>query len=277
MVDKNLSIFVDMKKEQEEDLRIFKRQGVASEFLKRLFNTPHDDFWYPTIEEMLDAYVITGIANQSDLIPITYGDRVNEFSEALLSISAFKTIQKYDPEAYKRIIAALENQLRKGASQIEWQGEVATYIKTIGTRMMSQSSDEALISFTKLLVDMLQKLEQKDPILCLKALNPKKYGSFSITDYFPKEEVIPLLDVFSSIIVDAYEMKNPPVDTKAAELILQRVITKLGRYAYYLEPSSLQNREQYKLHCEATIKFYELILSEDKTTAGNALRFAFSE
>ena len=132
MVDKNLSIFVDMKKEQEEDLRIFKRQGVASEFLKRLFNTPHDDFWYPTIEEMLDAYVITGIANQSDLIPITYGDRVNEFSEALLSISAFKTIQKYDPEAYKRIIAALENQLRKGASQIEWQGEVATYIFTTG-------------------------------------------------------------------------------------------------------------------------------------------------
>ena len=142
---------------------------------------------------------------------------------------------------------------------------------------MPQSSNEALVRFAKLLIYTLQKLEQKDPILCLKYLHPEKYGTIAIANYLSKEEIAPILDIFSNIIVDAYEIENPPVDTNAAELLMQRVMSKLGTYADYFEPSGLQNREQYKLPCEAVIKFYELILSEDKTTAGNGLRFAFSE
>ena len=42
---------------------------------------------------------------------------------------------------------------------------------------MSQSSNEALVSFVKLLIDTLRKLEQQDPILCLKYLHPEKYGA----------------------------------------------------------------------------------------------------
>lgn len=274
---KNLGVFVDIKKEQQQDLLIFQRQGVTSEFLERLFNTRHDDLWYPTTQEMLDARVIKGIINPSDLTPVVYRETIKDFSEAFLNISAFKTIQRYDPETYKRILAALDDQIKKGASQIELQGVIAGYVTTIATRTMPGSGNEALIRFARAMVDLLRKLEQKDPILCLKNMYPEQYGSVNVSRYLSNEELVPLNDALSSVIVDAYEKKNPPVDTKAAELLMERVVTRLGRHADHLEPSGLQNREQYKQHCDAMINFYELILTEDKTTAGNGLRFAFSQ
>jgi hypothetical protein len=142
---------------------------------------------------------------------------------------------------------------------------------------MPRSSNEALIRFAKATVDLLRKLEQKDPILCLKNLYPEQYGAVNVSRYVSNEEMMPMMDALSSVIVDAYEKKNPRVDRKAAELLMQRVVTRLGSYADHLEPSGLQNREQYKKHCDAMIKLYELILTEDTTTAGNGLRFAFSQ
>ena len=78
-------------------------------------------------------------------------------------------------------------------------------------------------------------------------------------------------------IIDAYEKNNPTVDTEAAELLLEKLRLELGEYADYLELGGLQNKDDYKRHCDAVIKLYELILKEDKTTAGNALRYMFSQ
>lgn len=65
---KNLNPFVDAKKEQEKDLRLFERQGIKQEFLKRLYDATPNDLWYPTIDEMMSAGVIHGIVIPSDII-----------------------------------------------------------------------------------------------------------------------------------------------------------------------------------------------------------------
>lgn len=65
---KNLSPFVDVKKEEEKDLRIFERQGIKQEFLKRLYDAAPNDLWYPTTDEMMSAGVIHGIVIPSDII-----------------------------------------------------------------------------------------------------------------------------------------------------------------------------------------------------------------
>jgi len=274
---KNLSVFVDIKKEQEEDLRIFQRQGVASEFLEKLFNTRHDDLWYPTKQEMLDAGVIKGFVNPSDITTLDYQQGIEDLSEVLLSISAFKVIQRYDPETYNNIVDSLDDQIKRGASQIELQETISSYTQIIAIRSLASSSNDALVQFAKAIVDILRKLEQIDPILCLKNLYPEQYGALNVARYLSEEEMAPMMDALSNVIVDAYEKKNPPVDTSAAELLMFRVGSRLGKYADYLEPGELQNREQYRQHCDATIKFYELILTEDKATAGNGLRFAFGQ
>ena len=92
-----LDAYVDMEEEQAKDLLLFQQQGVKSEFIERLFETSHDDLWYPTVDEMLDAGVIHGIVNPSDLLPIEYGFTSKEI--ALLKLSrypiSFKILIKF--------------------------------------------------------------------------------------------------------------------------------------------------------------------------------------
>ncbi|MCK4828275.1 hypothetical protein KA005_71765, partial [bacterium] len=114
-------------------------------------------------------------------------------------------------------------------------------------------------------------------ILCLKNLYPRQYGSVNASKYLSDDEMAPMMDALSSIIIDAYEKTNSPLDTQAVELLMTKLVIQLGDDAKYLELQDLQNSAQYKQHCDAIIKFYELILGEDESTAGNALRYVFSQ
>ena len=275
--------FVNIEEEQAKDLLLFQQQGIKSEFTERLFETSHDDLWYPTVDEMLDAGVIHGIVNPSDLLPIEYGftpkeidEKTLEIEEALLDIPLYKTIKRYDPETYRRVIVVVGELFKKGATLIEAQRAGANLIEPLAFTAMPRTSDEALIQFIQVFVVKLKKLKETDPILCMKALYPQQYGSLDFSKYASGDESSLLLEALNKIIVDAYAKNNPPVDTEAAELLVEELLLKLGEYADYIELEGLQNTDDYGRHCDAIIKLYEYILEEDKIAAGNILRYMFN-
>jgi hypothetical protein len=53
---------IDLRAEQEKDRAFFEEQGVAGEFLGRIFDTPHREIWFPDPQELLDASVVHRIA-----------------------------------------------------------------------------------------------------------------------------------------------------------------------------------------------------------------------
>jgi len=273
---KNLGALADMEAEQAKDLLIFQQQGIKSGFLDKLFYTHHDDLWYPTVDEMLDAGVIHGIVNPSDLLPVESVFDAGDFDEASLDIPIFKTIKQYEPDTYRELMAEFEEQIKKGATRIELQHAGANVFKSLAFTAMPRTSDEALIQFAQAMVDRLKKFKEIDPILCMKMLYPQQYGVLDFSKYSSDGEY-PIDDVLNKIIIDAYEKSNPVVNTEAAELLMEKLVLELGDYADYLELEGLQNTDDYGRHCDAVIKLYELILNEDKTTAGNTLRYMFSQ
>lgn len=276
---KSLGTLVDLEAEQAKDLLIFQQQGIQSEFLEKLFGASSDDLWYPTVDEMLDAGVIHGIVNPSDLLPVEYSFSSEEFNEAFLDIPVYKTIQKYNPDAYREIMVVFDELIKKGATQIELQHAIANSIEPLAFAALTRTSDEALIQFVQAIVEKLKKLREIDPILCMRMLYPQKYGVLDFSKYSSDDGKSQMRDALDKIIIDAYEKNNPlvDVDTEAAELLLEKLGLELGEYADYLELGGLQNKDDYKRHCDAVIKLYELILNEDKTIAGNALRYMFSQ
>ncbi len=270
-----LDAFANTEEEQAKDLLLFRQQGVKSEFIERLFETSHDDLWYPTVDEMLDAGVIHGIVNPSDLLPVEYGFDAEDFDEAFLDIPMFKTIQQYEPVTYRKLMAEFEEQIKKGATQIELQHAGANVFKSLAFTAMARTSDEAIIQFAQAMVGRLKKFKEIDPILCMKMLYPQQYGILDFSKYSSDGEY-PIDDVMNKIIIDAYEKNNPVVNTEAAELLMEELVLKLGEYAYYLELEGLQNTDDYEGHCDAVIRLYELILEEDKIAGGNILRYMFS-
>lgn len=53
---------VDVAAEQDKDRRFFAGRDIGDEFLRKVFDRPHDEIWFPGREELLAAGVIHGAA-----------------------------------------------------------------------------------------------------------------------------------------------------------------------------------------------------------------------
>ena len=49
---------IDIDKEHAKDMALFRRQGIAPAFLRRIFEQPPDKMWWPEADELLDAGVV---------------------------------------------------------------------------------------------------------------------------------------------------------------------------------------------------------------------------
>ncbi|PSJ16106.1 hypothetical protein [Nitrosomonas supralitoralis] len=270
--------YINIPSEQKKDLHIYERRGISQHFIDRIFATKQDDLWYPTVDEMINAGVIHEVVEPSTFKPIQYGSfNASELEEVLSNIPAFLILKKHEPQIYQQIIKEMEAKMRKGASILEIQQVVSGYIQLIASKALPRTSDKALISFVRETINILKILEEKEPIICMKNLFPGQYGPLEITKYLSKEQMTPMMDAMSLVIVDSYKTSdNTKIYTADAEELVARVVIELGDDAGYLETKGLQNREEYSRACNTVIRFYQLILSNNNKIAGNGLRYAFS-
>ncbi len=49
---------IDVDEEQAKDRALFEAQGVSAGFLRKMFEQPPDNMWWPEVEELLDARVV---------------------------------------------------------------------------------------------------------------------------------------------------------------------------------------------------------------------------
>ena len=153
---------------------------------------------------------------------------------------------------------------------------LGSYYEPIFYKLLPQTSNEALIDFAKASVSGLRKLEEQEPILCVKFIYPEQYGETKV-GLTPTQVLDEMNEVVNRVIIDAYEKDNPQVDTYEATIVMEKIALKMGD-GYIPSYSSLemQNSAEYKQFCDWHIKFYELILSERDDVAGNVLRYALS-
>ncbi len=274
---KNFDSFIDMTSEQKKDLVLYKRRGINQDFIDRIFKAKQDDLWYPTIDEMLTSGVVHKIVNPSSFKPINYGSfKASELENELMTISIFQTIKKHEPKIFQQIIKGMEAQMKNGASLLEIQQEMEAYIQLRVGKALPKTSNKALIMFAGETINVLKKLENKEPILCMKNLFPEQYGSLQITKYLSNDERAPMLNALNLVIVDSYNSDNSITDIAAAEKLVTEISIQLGDDVSYLKATGLQNREEYSKACKTVIRFYEAILSNRRKTAANGLRYVFS-
>ncbi|MEQ8354246.1 MAG: hypothetical protein RH942_01805 [Kiloniellaceae bacterium] len=66
-MDADYPVFlVDEEAEMQKDLAFYRAQGISEDFLEQVFVTPHDGLWFPGVEAMLAAGVVTRIGGLPD-------------------------------------------------------------------------------------------------------------------------------------------------------------------------------------------------------------------
>lgn len=268
---------MDMNKEQKKDLKIYQNQKIKQSFIDKLFLAKHDDLWYPTINEMLNANVIHATVNSSSLIPADYNNlSIEDVIKAIDKISLYKVIKKYEPEMYKNIIASFDTQLKNGASMVQIQQAAVKQLEPLASKYLPLSSDKALITFAHEITKVLTKFDSLEPVFCMKYLFPEQYGALNIAKYLTREEMMSVNDALSFMVSESFESKRKKVDTKQAEMLFEKLVPQLGDDVKYLDGPPLKNKAEYSKACNTFIKLYKLILLNETEVAGNGLRYIFS-
>lgn len=139
---------------------------------------------------------------------------------------------------------------------------------------MSKTSTKALLDYYDSIASILIKLKQIDPILCVKASSPSKYGPFDYSLYLDSKDAANVDKTFNSVIVDSYEA---PTFTKFDEndviQKLQKIVISNPESFQGLKIKNPQTAEEYKMVCDARINLVVLIRKEDDATAAYILRY----
>jgi hypothetical protein len=272
---------LELELEQESDLQFFTQAGVKENIIQRIFKTSSEDFWYPTINQMLDGNVIHGVVNASDLSPIKYqAGLVNKIPEVFADIPIYRAIKKYDLKTYNLMVQSAKEQMQKGASAVEVQNTLGKYFEKIAIKTLPKASNDTLFRFAEIFKRILEKTNNESPISCMKFLYPKEYGSVLFTQFVPKNNLYELNSIMNQVIIDSYELKEVPVFTELAEAemgeIAEKALSMFEERESLFELKNLQNQEDYRTHCKMYIEIFTQLLKEDKGTASNLLRYLFS-
>jgi hypothetical protein len=269
---------VDMTEEQEKDLSYFRQAGVKKSFLERLYKTSNKDLWYPTVDQLLDGNVIHEVVNTSDLIPLKYPPKVKKIIDELLNNhSAYKTIRKYEPEIHRKLVVKIQNAVEKGASQNELQMIGKNVLSNLATRSMFKAQDDTIVEFVKTLLAMLREANNKDPIICMKMSYPEQYGSVLYSEQLSGKASEKMLKLFNKVLVEGYTGNKISINAESAENIMASVYPHLENKVKYMELKNLQNKNDYRIHCETIIDTYSMIMTNEKKDAANTLRYLFSQ
>jgi len=273
---KSVDDLVDMPAEEQKDLDLYRKRGITESFITRIFKAKPDELWYPTIDEMLDAGVIHGLVNSSDLSPIKYATfKREDVVRVFLEFSAYKPMKKYDPHTFDEMIDSVVNELQKGSSIVEVQQDASKRIEKIAFNRLYKTSDKVIIDFARQMTYILNKLESKDPFVCLKYIFPERFGALDVTKYISKQDLGKLSDLLGLIVEDSYQTVSPPINEEKALHMLTEITGKIGENIQYINDKELNNSEDYSKACRATIDFYKYFLGYDRKEAANGLRYIF--
>lgn len=273
-----LDVLTDLERGQARDARLFRRQGVQPAFLSRLFLTPHDDLWYPSTMELRNAGVIHGVVKPSELVSWPYTAAPADLANAALANPMCDVIKTYEPRVFAKMRSEIERLIRNGASPLEIAGFVADNERALAEKYLPQTSDQALVEFTKELVRFLEFAKSKSPLLCVKLLHSDQYERPNLSERLRLSEydAMPRFkSAMQNVVEDAFAPSHPkPASDDSVTAMGLEIMSRLAGEAKYLHPSNLQTKEDYQKACDVGIRMYELILEQDN--AAGVLRYFVS-
>ena len=149
-------------------------------------------------------------------------------------------------------------------------------MSNLEVKLLPDASDNAILDYIEAYIEILKKLETVDPIHCVKYLDPDRFGPVDMTSVLEMKDLAPMENALVTLITDRHKKSEVSISVLKANLILDEIILQLGDDAAYLDTSLAVNKNGYTKTCQIYMEFFETVLSYDKETAGNVLRYSFS-
>lgn len=270
-----------------DEERYMQSIGISSEFIQKAFSYRGDAMWYPSVEELKQAGVITGLTSgyEFSLTGLEKWGNETELERDLLKTPLYETLKRREPETFTQMKEAIQQTARQGGSVNTLRKQSLPLLVQLLNKRLPRTSDQAIIRFVDVLITQVDQLRAASPELCMSYLFERETGinnDYSI--HFKEGVVAEELNAMRDVI--EYHDANRRVPTnqevqpglqKAFKLVARelgneglQMIAKSGDKEF----RATTNKAKF---CEAMSCFFKSIRKLPKAEAANIIRFMMSQ
>jgi hypothetical protein len=268
------------KEGTERFRRVLLERGVPSAFVDRALTTAPSGMWYPTIDELLSAHIITSVVDERDYAMTGVSDwRDRSKLEAdFAKTPLFAALKRAEPAAYENLKEIYISGVQGGVSQAEMATQVhSVLIDKVLPKYLRSGPDLELIAYWRSELAEMRELRAVDPRYCVAFIFPSKDIDFTQLSRHISGEMLALDLNNLTQLLDATSL-NPA--TAPPEAAVQSELKGAAVRTEQHSPGALRvvaNPEKSagnpKKLCDAELAFFEEIISLPPNQAGPTLRY----
>ena len=270
----------------KEDMQFFEKKGATEEFINKVTDTSPPDLWFPENDILFSNNIITGIARDTDFVIFQEkgSDFYDNIDTMLNDIPVFPVIKQYYPEVYNRIIFKLGLATDSGINDEIKYEEITSFITSniepISLSQLPYASDEALIEYIDIVLEIGEKLKIIDPALCYD-FYMNGMTSASIQVYLSDSDKSRFFEVLSVVLRSAKENPQPlPEESEVLEnieVLFLEQYSKFGDEIFgWIDPEQVEEVKE-EIVCESIKDFFVSVKAFPRNESCKMLRYFFAE
>lgn len=247
-------------------MNTYRQAGLPKEFLARVQETPGTSMWYPTMDELIEARVITrtSLGGETTIAFSTIRSK-QEFLLALLKLPLLAAYQNRFPEFVNKIGDRAWVVKEQGGNDDQILNTMRAVTSEYYPRLLAQADDSSLESFTRIFVDQLKAARLISYDACVMLME----GQLDITTVLPKQ----LFEREKAWTIEA--LNSQGVTNRRTKQVTERAIQAVVSKMLPTFLDAVANPKNYQdqpgLLCDSTVALYDAALSLSSTQKAAAL------
>lgn len=222
-----------------------------------------------------------GVAKKYVIDPLDIDKQMARAETELLQIPAFQTIKQYDPQGFQAFMNEVKTGIKNGTPQKEIIPRARQHVQKIIKTSMPRASNEAIISYMKVMTEEMRVLRSKESGLCYSHLFPKPGTPVvNVKDYISKDLMNADLAALNTVIQTAAQSPlSIPTEasiTESLQLVAQRVESQSPGSLVVMQALESPTVDKDRA-CDVVLSLYEQALALSPSDGGPLLRYLLSQ
>jgi len=213
------------------------------------------------------CFLIINTGAKTYLLPRIDRWRIStEVEQSFSKFPVFKTIKKYKPEFYTKMIDSLLKAQKKGLKKQELIDLLKMQLSKELVKILPYVSDSVIVNYSKIIFEEMIVLYKKDSNLCYKFLFPQVEGGIDLNEIIDKDLERRDLEALNQVILASLGVKSvlsPTVETDAMKDLIPiygNLANKYGKDLKFLANPISKEVNRSKV-CEMNIDLFQSIFN----------------
>lgn len=257
--------------------------GVPDWFVAKVFAARNDDMWFPTLDELRTAGVITGTTDGRHLSPGLPTPQLTDTDALrfLRGMSLAAAMERADPVAFREMVSGIRAALNDGGTEADVALVVEQQVAPIYNRSLPVLPDRQVISIVRIMMDVARRLGASDARVCRNWLMHRPGQPIPIIGpHITAQQQQALVQMMADALATA---ADPTQRTAAPLQEPPQLLQVFSRLESRLSPTQLAvfDNPDSSAHapaavCSAFIEMFSEIIRLPEREAGALLRYLFA-